>query len=58
VLVPIYGRLADVFGRKPLLLFAIGVFLVGSVLCGVAWSMLALIVFRGVQGRGGRRSCR
>src|SRR5262249_12995543 len=41
VLVPIYGRLADVFGRKPMLLFGIGVFLVGSVLCGVAWSMLA-----------------
>ena len=52
VLVPIYGRLADVFGRKPVLLFGIGVFLVGSVLCGVAWSMLALIVFRGVQGVG------
>ncbi len=52
VLVPIYGRLADVFGRKPILLFGIGVFLVGSVLCGVAWSMLALIVFRGVQGVG------
>ena len=52
VLVPVYGRLADVFGRKPLLLFGIGVFLVGSVLCGVAWSMLALIVFRGVQGVG------
>src|SRR5690348_18317101 len=34
VLVPIYGRLADVFGRKPMLLFGIGVFLVASVLCG------------------------
>jgi EmrB/QacA subfamily drug resistance transporter len=52
VLVPIYGRLSDVFGRKPVLLFGIGVFLVGSVLCGVAWSMVALIVFRGVQGVG------
>ena len=52
VLVPIYGRLSDVFGRKPLLLFGIAVFLVGSVLCGFAWSMVALIVFRGVQGVG------
>jgi EmrB/QacA subfamily drug resistance transporter len=52
VLVPIYGRLADVFGRKPVLLFGIAVFLVGSVLCGIAWSMLALIVFRGLQGVG------
>jgi EmrB/QacA subfamily drug resistance transporter len=52
VLVPIYGRLADVFGRKPVLLAGIGVFLVGSVLCGFAWSMVSLIVFRGVQGIG------
>lgn len=52
VLVPIYGRLSDVFGRKPLLMFGIAVFLVGSVLCGVAWNMLSLIVFRGVQGIG------
>ena len=52
VLVPIYGKLSDVFGRKPVLLFGIGVFLVGSVLCGLAWSMVALIVFRGVQGVG------
>ena len=52
VLVPIYGRLADVFGRKPLLLFGIGVFLVASVLCGAAWSMVSLIAFRGLQGIG------
>src|SRR6185503_5947381 len=52
VLVPIYGKLSDVFGRKPMLLFGIGVFLVGSVLCGIAWSMVSLIVFRGVQGVG------
>ena len=52
VFVPIYGRLSDVFGRKPVLLFGIGVFLVGSVLCGLAWSMVMLIVFRGVQGVG------
>jgi EmrB/QacA subfamily drug resistance transporter len=52
VSVPIYGRLSDLFGRKPILFFAIGVFLVGSVLCGVAWSMVTLIVFRGIQGIG------
>jgi EmrB/QacA subfamily drug resistance transporter len=52
VLVPIYGRLADVFGRKPMLLFGVGVFLVASVLCGSAWSMVSLIAFRGLQGIG------
>jgi EmrB/QacA subfamily drug resistance transporter len=52
VAVPIYGRLADLFGRKPVLFFGIGVFLLGSVLCGAAWSMLTLIVFRGIQGIG------
>ena len=52
VLVPIYGRLADIFGRKPILLFGIGVFLVASVLCGAAWSMVSLIAFRGLQGIG------
>src|SRR3954451_19947852 len=49
---PIYGRLADMFGRKPLMLFGIALFLVGSVLCGVAWSMPALIAFRAIQGLG------
>ncbi len=50
VTVPIYGRLSDVFGRKPVLLFGIAGFLVGSVLCAVAWSMVTLIIFRGLQG--------
>src|ERR1041385_9091167 len=50
VTVPIYGRLSDVFGRKPVLLVGIAGFLIGSVLCAVAWSMIALIVFRGLQG--------
>jgi EmrB/QacA subfamily drug resistance transporter len=50
VTVPIYGRLSDVFGRKPVLLFGVGGFVVGSILCGLAWSMVALIVFRGLQG--------
>jgi EmrB/QacA subfamily drug resistance transporter len=52
VTVPVYGKLADVFGRKPVMLLGIGLFLVGSVLCGAAWSMGALIAFRAVQGLG------
>ncbi|NUR74472.1 MAG: MFS transporter [Hamadaea sp.] len=52
VTVPIYGKLADLFGRKPMMLLGIGFFLAGSILCGFAWSMLALIVFRAVQGLG------
>ncbi|MGY1802373.1 MDR family MFS transporter [Blastococcus sp. SYSU D00922] len=52
VTVPVYGKLADVFGRKPVMLVGIGLFLVGSILCGLAWSMGALIAFRAVQGLG------
>ncbi|HUC48582.1 MAG TPA: MFS transporter [Xanthobacteraceae bacterium] len=52
VLIPIYGRLSDLYGRKPVLLFGIGVFLVGSALCGLAWNMISLIAFRIVQGIG------
>jgi len=50
--VPIYGKLADLYGRKPLMLLGVGLFVVGSLLCGIAWSMPALIVFRLVQGLG------
>ncbi|WP_256971462.1 MFS transporter [Microbacterium esteraromaticum] len=52
VSVPIYSRLADTVGRKPIILLGIGTFLVGSVLCGFAWNMTALILFRVVQGLG------
>lgn len=52
VTIPIYGRLADFFGRKPLLIAAIVVFLIGSTLSGFAHDMLALILFRGLQGIG------
>lgn len=52
VSVPIYGKLADLYGRKPVILVGVGLFLLGSLLCGAAWSMPALILFRLVQGLG------
>ncbi|MGW5849995.1 MFS transporter [Streptomyces sp. NPDC055254] len=53
VTLPVYGKLSDTFGRKPVLLFGIALFLVGSLLCALAWNMAALIAFRIVQGLGG-----
>jgi EmrB/QacA subfamily drug resistance transporter len=50
--VPVYAKLSDMIGRKPIVLIGIGLFLLGSVLCGFAWSMPALIAFRAVQGLG------
>ena len=50
--VPFYGKLSDYFGRKPLLIFGIIVFLAGSALSGVSQNMTELIVFRGIQGIG------
>jgi EmrB/QacA subfamily drug resistance transporter len=52
VTTPLYGKLADVVGRRPVMFAGIAMFLAGSVLCGFAWSMLTLIVFRAVQGIG------
>ncbi|GAA4235061.1 MDR family MFS transporter [Streptosporangium album] len=52
VTVPLYGKFADIFGRKPVMFFGIAVFLLGSALCGVAWDMPSLIVFRALQGIG------
>jgi EmrB/QacA subfamily drug resistance transporter len=52
VSVPVYSKISDLRGRKPVLLFGIGLFLLGSLLCGFAWSMPALIAFRAVQGLG------
>lgn len=52
VSVPIYSKLADTVGRKPIILIGIGLFVLGSVLCGLAWSMPALIAFRAIQGLG------
>jgi EmrB/QacA subfamily drug resistance transporter len=52
VTVPVYGKLADVYGRKPVLLFGMAVFVAASLFCGLAWSMPALIVGRALQGIG------
>ncbi len=49
---PLYGKLSDQYGRKPLIYAAVTIFLVGSVLSGLAQSMLSLILFRGIQGLG------
>jgi len=49
---PIYGKLADMFGRKPILVGGILLFLAGSLLCGFAWSMTSLVIFRALQGLG------
>jgi EmrB/QacA subfamily drug resistance transporter len=49
---PLYGQLADNWGRKPILLFGISIFIVASLLCAQASTMTQLIVFRGIQGLG------
>ncbi|WP_433604160.1 MDR family MFS transporter [Dactylosporangium sp. CA-139114] len=49
---PLYGKLSDIYGRKPFILFSIGIFIVGSVLCGIATSIYQLAAFRAVQGIG------
>jgi EmrB/QacA subfamily drug resistance transporter len=52
VSVPIYSKLADTIGRKPIILVGVGLFLISSVLAGLAWDMVPLIVFRALQGLG------
>lgn len=52
VSIPIYGKLADLVGRKPIFLLGMTLFLAGTALCGAASSMAQLIVFRGLQGLG------
>jgi EmrB/QacA subfamily drug resistance transporter len=50
--IPLYGKLSDYFGRKPMLLIGIVLFLIGSVLSGLSQTMWELIAFRGLQGIG------
>jgi len=52
VTIPVYGKLADLYGRKPVLVIGVVIFLIGSALSALAWNMVALIAFRGVQGLG------
>ena len=49
---PLYGKLSDQYGRKPMIYVAIITFLIGSVLCGLAQNLLELIIFRAIQGLG------
>ena len=50
---PIFGKLSDMFGRKRFFIFGLIVFLMGSILCGLAQSMVQLSIFRAIQGIGG-----
>jgi MFS family permease len=52
ITVPLYGKLSDMYGRKKLLMAAVGLFTIGSILAGMANSMVLLVICRGVQGLG------
>ena len=49
---PLYGKLSDIIGRRPIFLFGVSIFLVGSLLCGLSQEMWQFLVFRGIQGLG------
>ena len=51
-MIPVIGKLGDIYGRKWFIVSGIVVFLVGSTLCGAAWGMIELVIFRGIQGLG------
>src|ERR1700759_2650355 len=53
IVTPLYGKLGDLYGRKLVLQAALVIFLIGSVLCGIAQGMTELIAFRAIQGLGG-----
>src|SRR5919202_6573845 len=50
--IPVIGKLGDIYGRKWFILAGVVIFLAGSALCGAAWGMTELIIFRGIQGLG------
>jgi EmrB/QacA subfamily drug resistance transporter len=52
VSIPIYGRLADMFGRKIVFFVGVGLFITGAIVCGFAWGMVPLICFRAIEGLG------
>ena len=52
IVTPLYGKLSDIYGRKPYFIFAISIFTIGSMLCTLAWSIPSLAAFRAVQGLG------
>jgi len=52
VSIPIYGRLADLYGRKPVFFAGTSLFLAASLLCGLAWEIKSFIIFRALQGVG------
>src|SRR5512144_2971906 len=52
ITVPFYGKLSDLYGRKPMLMIGVTIFLIGSALSGLSQDMTQLILFRGIQGIG------
>ncbi len=50
---PVYGKLSDLFGRRPIIIFAVSLFVISSILSGISQNMGELILFRGLQGLGG-----
>ena len=49
---PLYGKLSDIFGRRPIFVIGVGIFLIGSLLCGLSGAMWQFLLFRGIQGLG------
>ncbi len=52
ILLPVFGQLGDRYGRRKLLLYGLGLFGIGSILCGLSWNLLSMSLFRVIQGIG------